>query len=57
MDVMEEVTTVFAAGAAAISKKVTPAINLIERNANYKEPLEYVKHFDTVMQKQKDFWK
>ena len=50
MDVMEEDTTVFAAGAAAISKKVTPAINLIERNANYKEPLEYVKHFDTVMQ-------
>ena len=57
MDVMEEDTTVFAAGAAAISKKVTPAINLIERNANYTEPLEYVKHFDTVMQKQKDFWK
>ena len=57
MDVMEEDTPVFAAGAAAISKKVTPAINLIERNANYKEPLEYVKHFDTVMQKQKDFWK
>ena len=57
MDVMEEDATVFAAGAAAISKKVTPAINLIERNANYKEPLEYVKHFDTVMQKQKDFWK
>ncbi len=57
MDVMEEDTTVFAAGAAAISKKVTPAVNLIERNANYKEPLEYVKHFDTVMQKQKDFWK
>lgn len=56
MDVMEEDTTVFAAGAAAISKKVTPAINLIERNANYKEPLEYVKHFDTVMQKQKNFW-
>lgn len=57
MDIMEEDTTVFAAGAAAISKKVTPAINLIERNANYKEPLEYVKHFDTVMQRQKDFWK
>ena len=57
MDVMEEDTTVFAAGAAAISKKVTPAINLIERNAKYKEPLEYVKHFDTVMQRKKDFWK
>ena len=56
MDIMEEATTVFAAGAAAISKKVTPSINLIERNANYKEPLEYIKHFDTVMQRQRDFW-
>lgn len=56
MDIMEEDTTVFAAGAAAISKKVTPSINLIERNANYKEPLEYIKHFDTVMQRQRDFW-
>ena len=53
---MEEDTTVFAAGAAAISKKVTPALNLIERNANYKEPLEYVRHFDTVMEKQRAFW-
>ena len=56
MDIMEEDTTVFAAGAAAISKRVTPSVNLIERNANYKEPLEYVKHFDTVMQKQRAFW-
>lgn len=56
MDIMEEDTTIFAAGAAAISKKVTPSLNLIERNANYKEPLEYVKHFDTVMAKQKTFW-
>ena len=56
MDIMEEDTTVFAAGAAAISKKVTPSVNLIERCANYKEPLEYVKHFDTVMAKQKAFW-
>ncbi len=56
MDIMEEDTTVFAAGAAAISKKVTPALNLIERNANYKEPLEYVRHFDTVMEKQRAFW-
>lgn len=56
MDIMEEDTTIFAAGAAAISKKVTPSINLIERNANYKEPLEYVKHFDVVMEKQRAFW-
>ena len=56
IDIMEEDTSVFAAGAAAISKKVTRSINLIERNANYKEPLEYVKHFDEVLARQKAFW-
>ena len=56
MDIMEEDTTIFAAGAAAISKRVTPSKNLIERCANYKEPLEYVKHFDAVMARQRAFW-
>ena len=56
MDIMEEDTTVFASGAAAISKRVTPSKNLIERCANYKEPLEYVKHFDAVMARQRAFW-
>lgn len=56
IDIMEEDTSVLAAGAAAISKKLTRRINLIERNANYKEPLEYVKHFDTVMERQRNFW-
>ena len=56
VDVMEEDTTVYAAGAGAISKKVTPERNLIERSANFKEPLEYVKHFDEVMARQRRFW-
>lgn len=56
MDIMEEDTTIFAAGAAAISKRITPSKNLIERCANYKEPLEYVKHFDAVMARQRAFW-
>ena len=56
VDVMEEDTTVYAAGAGAISKKVTPERNLIERCANFKEPLEYVKHFDEVMSRQRRFW-
>ena len=56
VDVMEEDTTVYAAGAGAISKKVTPEHNLIERSANFKEPLEYVKHFDEVMARQRRFW-
>ncbi len=56
VDIMEEDTSILAAGAAAISKKWSKNINLIERNANFKEPLEYVKHFDTVLERQTKFW-
>ncbi|MBR5173718.1 MAG: coproporphyrinogen dehydrogenase HemZ [Clostridia bacterium] len=56
VDIMEEDTSILAMGAAAISKKWSKDLNLIERNANYKEPLEYVKHFDTVLEKQRKFW-
>lgn len=56
VDIMEEDTSILAAGAAAISKKWRKDINLITRNANFKEPLEYVKHFDTVMERQRAFW-
>lgn len=56
IDIMEEDTSILAAGANAISKKWTKSVNLIERNANYKEPLEYVKHFDEVLKKQRAFW-
>ena len=56
VDIMEEDTSILAAGAAAISKKWDKSINLITRNANFKEPLEYVKHFDTVMERQRTFW-
>ena len=56
VDIMEEDTSILAMGAAAISKKWSKDLNLIERNANYKEPLEYIKHFDTVLEKQRKFW-
>ena len=56
VDIMEEDTSILAMGAAAISKKWSKDLNLIERNANYKEPLEYVKHFDIVLEKQRKFW-
>jgi oxygen-independent coproporphyrinogen-3 oxidase len=56
VDIMEEDTSILAMGAAAISKKWSKDLNLIERNANYKEPLEYIKHFDTVLEKQQKFW-
>lgn len=56
IDIMEEDTSVLANGAAAISKKWTADKNLIERCANYKEPLEYIGHFDSVLEKQRAFW-
>lgn len=56
VDIMEENTTVYAAGAGAISKRVTPSLGLIERSANFKEPLEYVRHFDEVMSRRRAFF-
>jgi len=56
IDIMEEDTSILANGANAISKKYQRDINLITRCANYKEPLEYIKHFDEVLRKQSDFW-
>ncbi len=57
IDIMEEDTSILANGAAAISKKWTKKINLIERCANYKEPLEYIKNIDRMLKNQDDFWK
>lgn len=56
IDIMEEDTSILAAGAAAISKKYTKKINLIERCANYKEPLEYIKNIDLMLENQYKFW-
>ena len=56
IDIMEEDTSIIANGAAAISKKWIKRKELIERCANYKEPLEYVKNIDLMLQRQHDFW-
>ena len=56
VDIMEEDTSIIANGANAISKKWNKKRNLITRCANYKEPLEYVKHIDEMMKRQHDFW-
>ncbi len=56
VDIMEEDTSIIANGAAAISKKWIKRKNLIERCANYKEPLEYVKNIDMMLERQHDFW-
>ena len=53
---MEEDTSIIANGAAAISKKWIKRKELIERCANYKEPLEYIKNIDLMLQRQHDFW-
>lgn len=56
VDIMEEDTSIIANGANGISKKWNKSKNLITRCANYKEPLEYVKHIDEMLKRQKDFW-
>ena len=56
VDIMEEDTSIIANGAAAISKKWIKRKNLIERQANYKEPLEYVKNIDLMLERQHEFW-
>ena len=56
IDIMEEDTSIIANGAAAISKKWQKQKNLIERCANYKEPLEYVKNIDLMLERQHEFW-
>lgn len=57
IDIMEEDTSIIANGANAISKKWDKRRNLITRCANYKEPLEYVKHIDEMLERQAQFWK
>lgn len=56
IDIMEEDTSIIANGANGISKKFDKKINLITRCANYKEPLEYVKNIDMMLERQREFW-
>ena len=56
IDIMEEDTSIIANGANGISKKYEREANLITRCANYKEPLEYVKNIDLMLQRQSAFW-
>lgn len=56
IDIMEEDTSIIANGANGISKKWNKKINLITRCANYKEPIEYIKHIDEMLERQGDFW-
>lgn len=56
IDIMEEDTSIIANGANGISKKLEIEKQLITRCANYKEPLEYIKSIDLMLERQKKFW-
>ena len=57
VDIMEETTSVLVAGAGAIAKRVYDDGARIERCANVKSIEEYINGFDTVFEKQVEFWK
>lgn len=56
IDIMEEDTSILANGANGISKKWQKNIGLITRCANYKDPLEYIKNIDYMLERQRKFW-
>lgn len=56
IDIMEEDTSIIANGANAISKKWEEDKQLITRCANYKDPLEYIKNIDKMLDRQYKFW-
>jgi len=49
--IMEEVQTILALGAGAVTKLVDPATGLIERIFNYKFPYEYIGQFDEMLRR------
>lgn len=52
--IMEEIQSIFAVGAGASTKLVDTAGGRLERIFNYKHPLEYLKHFDLMLDKKKE---
>lgn len=52
--IMEENQTIIAVGAGASTKLVDRRGERLERIFNYKFPLEYNKHFDTILEKKKE---
>lgn len=50
---MEDISTVVGLGAGAVTKIINYDTNLIERTYNYKDPWEYVKHFDEVLNRKR----
>lgn len=57
VDIMEETSSILAAGAGAISKRVFLTKNRIERLAHQKEVKGYIENFESNVNKIEDFWK
>jgi coproporphyrinogen dehydrogenase HemZ len=57
IDIMEENTSILAAGAGSISKRVRLKSNRIERQADIKDVKEYIERFSELKAKKEDFWK
>ncbi len=56
IDIMEEDTSILANGANGISKKWEKDKQLITRCGNYKDPNEYIKNIDKMIERQHEFW-
>ena len=54
---MEEVATIVAVGANAISKRFFSLTNRIERNANVKNLNDYISRIDEIISKKQEFFK
>ena len=52
--IMEEIQTILAVGAGASTKLVDLKGGRLERVFNYKHPLEYIRHFDLMLEKKKE---
>lgn len=57
IDSMEEVATIVAVGANAISKRFFSLTNRIERNANVKNLNDYINRIDEIISKKQEFFK
>ena len=57
IDSMEEVATVIAVGANAITKRFYSLQNRIERNANFKKLPDYISRIDEIIAKIQEFFK
>jgi oxygen-independent coproporphyrinogen-3 oxidase len=57
IDSMEEVATVIAVGANAITKRFFSLQNRIERNANVKNLNDYITRIDEIIAKKHEFFK